>query len=79
MSHSIPYTAAALDLTLRDVIAALPHDAGAIVVLVLLGGFVLLIWYGSLPSTIGRYRSDAPADPDSTTEEPSEPATPGSS
>ena len=77
MSHSIHYTAAALDLTLRDVIAALPHDAGAIVVFVLLVGFVLLVWYGSLPSTIARYRSDPPSEPDSSTEEPSEPATRG--
>jgi hypothetical protein len=37
-------------LTLRKVLADIPHDLPALVVYVLLGGFVFLIWRGSRSS-----------------------------
>lgn len=55
--YTVLLAALALDLTLRDVLADLPHDAGAVVFVLLMGGFVLLTWYGSKPSTIERFRS----------------------
>src|SRR5690606_40185539 len=63
--YTVLLAALALDLTLRDVLADLPHDAGAVVFVLLMGGFVLLTWYGSKPSTIERFRS-TPEDRKST-------------
>ena len=38
-------------LTIGDIIADIPHDLPAIIVYVLLAGFVYLIWRGSRPSS----------------------------
>ena len=38
-----------LDLSLQDVIANLPRDAGAVVAFALLGLFVAFVWIGSRP------------------------------
>lgn len=36
-----------LELTLQEVLADIPHDAGAVIVFLLLGAFVGFVWYGS--------------------------------
>lgn len=36
-----------LDLTMRDIVAEIPHDAAAIVVYVMLALFIGFIWTGS--------------------------------
>jgi hypothetical protein len=59
-----------LELTLQEVVADIPHDAGAMIVYLLLGAFVGLVWYGSRagPST------NAPPSADGTRESRSVPS-----
>jgi hypothetical protein len=42
-------SAALLQLSFRDVVTGIPHDAGALVAYVILGLFVFGIWRGSRP------------------------------
>jgi hypothetical protein len=46
----------AAGLTLEKIVADIPHDAGAVVAYLLLGGTIFLVWYGSRKSVIQRYR-----------------------
>ena len=48
-------------LTLEKVIAEIPHDAGAVLVAILLGLFIFFTWYGSRASVIARYQRCEPA------------------
>ena len=43
-------SAVVLDLTFRDVISGIPHDAGAFVVYAVLGLFVFAVWRGTRAS-----------------------------
>jgi hypothetical protein len=43
-------------LTFGDVVRDLPHDAGALVVYVLMLGFIGFIWYGSRRRSAGASR-----------------------
>jgi hypothetical protein len=54
--HLFAFFAAAVDLTLRDIVSDIPHDAGTVVFVVMVGGLVFMTWYGSRRSTIDRYR-----------------------
>lgn len=43
-----------LDLTIQDVIANIPRDAGALVTFALVGLFVGFVWIGSRPKGGGK-------------------------
>jgi hypothetical protein len=58
------HAAAVLNLTLEKVIADLPRDAGSIVVISLLLGFIYLIWYGSRKTVVERFSATSELDPD---------------
>lgn len=47
-----------LDLTLRGVLANVPHDTGALIVLFLVGSLVALTVLGNRQSTIDRFNRD---------------------
>ncbi len=52
-----------LNLTLKDIVTDIPHDAAAVVVYLLLALFIGFIWYGSRPGSTQREepaRSEAP-------------------
>ncbi|MEX2582595.1 MAG: hypothetical protein WD766_04955 [Gemmatimonadota bacterium] len=55
--YSFLFSAAAFELTLGEIVADLPRDAGAVVVLLMLGAFVFLTWHGSRRSTIETYKA----------------------
>ena len=62
MNSSTIFSAAA-ELTLREVIADMPHDAGAVVVGLMLGAMIFLTWYGSRRSTVEKYGSRSRVEP----------------
>ena len=41
------YLLSLAELTLRDIVTNIPHDAGAVIVYVMLGTFGFLMWKGS--------------------------------
>ncbi len=42
-------------LTLGDILTDIPHDAGAVLVFLLVGGLTFLVWFGSRRDVIERY------------------------
>jgi len=42
-------------LTIEQIIADIPRDAGALVAYAVLGAFFFMTWYGSRPETLERY------------------------
>lgn len=55
-------------LTLKQVLQDIPHDAGAIIVYLLIAGFAFMLWYGNRPEVVKRFENRSPgAEPGSET------------
>jgi hypothetical protein len=44
-------------LTWKDVLQDIPHDAGAVIVYLMIIGFGFVLWYSNRPSVAKRYHS----------------------
>lgn len=61
---ALAFQASSDGLTLRELVTDIPHDLTALLVYLMLGLFVLFVWWGSKPEMIERYGAHYAEEPD---------------